>query len=198
MIIEIIPLDPLFFRDGRPFTAGEDTWASSLVLPYPSVIYGALRTAYFSNHPEELKYANTEDDPTKKLKIKNILYKSESEKYYPIPLDCLKDKYSKEKDAFLMKLVDNKIISNLKTEKRLEKPDEGDFYERVNDGFLSYPNFSSYIYGKEKSFNYLSISDFVLREPKIGISRDKATRGSKEGRLYRINMTRWSKFQKKN
>ncbi|QIB27288.1 type III-B CRISPR module-associated protein Cmr3 [Caloranaerobacter azorensis] len=191
MIIEIIPLDPLFFRDGRSFTAGEDTWASSLILPYPSVIYGALRTAYFSNHPEELKYANTEEDPTKELKIKNILYKSGSEVYYPIPLDCLKEKYSKEKDAFTMKLVDNEIISNLRTEKRLEKPDEGIFYERINDGLLNYLNFKNYIYNTEKSFIYSTIADFVLREPKIGIARDKTTRSSKEGRLYRINMMRW-------
>ena len=72
MQIQIDPLDTLFFRDGKPFTMGEDSWASGIVPPYPSVIYGALRSAYFSNHITELKKATKWDDPTMNLKIKGI------------------------------------------------------------------------------------------------------------------------------
>ena len=49
MIIQIDPLDTLFFRNGKPFTMGEETWADAVFPPYPSVVYGALRSAYFSN-----------------------------------------------------------------------------------------------------------------------------------------------------
>jgi len=41
----IRPFDTLFFRDARPFVAGEDNLALSHFPPAPSVTYGALRTA---------------------------------------------------------------------------------------------------------------------------------------------------------
>lgn len=41
----IRPFDTLFFRDARPFIAGEDNLAQSLFPPSPSVTYGAVRTA---------------------------------------------------------------------------------------------------------------------------------------------------------
>lgn len=40
----IEPLDVLFFRDSRPFAAGESFHARTATLPMPSVLYGALRT----------------------------------------------------------------------------------------------------------------------------------------------------------
>jgi CRISPR-associated protein Cmr3 len=65
MIIELNPLDTLFFRDGKPFAMGEETWADGIFPPPPSVIYGALRTAWFANNIEEfvrLKINNKLDD----------------------------------------------------------------------------------------------------------------------------------------
>ncbi|HEC25711.1 MAG TPA: hypothetical protein ENI54_06865, partial [bacterium] len=64
MIVEIDALDTLFFRDGKPFTMAENRWADTVFPPFPSVIYGALRSAYFANHIEELGKAKTDDDPT--------------------------------------------------------------------------------------------------------------------------------------
>jgi len=40
----IRPFDTLFFRDARPFIAGEDNLAQSIFPPAPSVTYGAIRT----------------------------------------------------------------------------------------------------------------------------------------------------------
>ena len=42
------PTDTIFFRDGRPFNMGEDTYAQGIFPPPPSVLYGALRTAYMA------------------------------------------------------------------------------------------------------------------------------------------------------
>jgi CRISPR type III-B/RAMP module-associated protein Cmr3 len=44
MWYEIIPNDTLFFRDGRPFSMGTETWATSIFPPYPSTVYGAIRS----------------------------------------------------------------------------------------------------------------------------------------------------------
>lgn len=42
--LKIEPLDVLLFRDGRPFSAGEDHHATSLFPPNPSTVSGAIRT----------------------------------------------------------------------------------------------------------------------------------------------------------
>ncbi len=41
----IRPFDTLFFRDARPFSAGQDNLAQSVFPPAPSTTYGAVRTA---------------------------------------------------------------------------------------------------------------------------------------------------------
>ena len=78
MLIKLDPLDTLFFRDGKPFSMGEETWGNCIFPPSPSVIYGALRTAYFSNHIDLLEKANTKNDPTSNLVINCLLYTSPS------------------------------------------------------------------------------------------------------------------------
>lgn len=70
--IEIQALDTLFFRDGKPFDMGDDNWAEGIFPPPPSVIYGALRSAYFAEHPENMALANTDNDPTKEIRINQI------------------------------------------------------------------------------------------------------------------------------
>lgn len=42
--ILVRPHDVLFFRGGRPFTAGESHFADGVRVPWPSTVYGALRT----------------------------------------------------------------------------------------------------------------------------------------------------------
>jgi CRISPR-associated protein Cmr3 len=43
MRIFIEPTEPLLFRTGRPFTAGENTFAESIFPPTPETLQGALR-----------------------------------------------------------------------------------------------------------------------------------------------------------
>ncbi|GCF11709.1 type III-B CRISPR module-associated protein Cmr3 [Dictyobacter arantiisoli] len=45
MRIFIEPVDPLLFRTGRPFQAGEDNFAETLFPPTPETLQGALRSA---------------------------------------------------------------------------------------------------------------------------------------------------------
>lgn len=92
MNIEIQALDTLFFRDARPFTMGDETWANSLFPPSPSVLYGALRSIYFANHPEDVIHADTEQDPTKGLCIQGIAIKRNAELFLPLPHDLVTEK----------------------------------------------------------------------------------------------------------
>jgi len=72
MLAKITPLDIVFFRDGKPFSWGEETWAGGIFPPYPSTIYGALRTMWFSENIQEFSKANTEKDKTAKIEVKHI------------------------------------------------------------------------------------------------------------------------------
>jgi CRISPR-associated protein Cmr3 len=196
MIIEIKPLDTVFFRDAKPFSMVEETWADSMPLPYPSVVYGALRSVYFAGDMDMFqklhrgRKLDSREDPTTTLGIRRILLKDKNNNYYPLPLDCLKKKDDRGKDAFLSKCVENKATSSLITERRLEAFDKNEMHERVNDGILNSWEFIDYLNGEKAKFNYLKLSDFIESEPKIGIGRSKNTHTTEEGKLYRVGMQR--------
>lgn len=193
MIIEINALDTLFFRDGKPFTMGEDTWANGVFPPYPSVIYGALRSVYFSNHIEELPKANTKEDPTKNLKIKRIFLKISNEVFSPLPLDCVKEKDSDKNECFVLYPESKKgFISNYpELEQILTYSDNGRNrkIEKISDAVLSKLDFENYLKGINVSYLKLD-KKFIITEPKIGIGRSSVTRSSEKGKLYRVDMKR--------
>ena len=51
---QLLPDDVLFFRDGKPSTRGTDHYLRSLFPPYPSTLYGALRTRRLADAGVEL------------------------------------------------------------------------------------------------------------------------------------------------
>ena len=104
----LTPYDNLFFRDGKPFDAGTSQWISSMNMPFPSTIYGAIFTHLMRQNLElkneimQFKKGFTnkvkdedklENELIKKLesylKIRNIyLYnKAQNTIYIPAPLD---------------------------------------------------------------------------------------------------------------
>ena len=98
MELRLNPFDTLFFRDGKPFTMGEETWADSRMLPNPSVVYGALRTAIAVANNIDFK-----DIPTllnnETFKITNTYYKAGGKDFFPLPLDlvCFKEELDENK-----------------------------------------------------------------------------------------------------
>lgn len=192
MFIKIEALDTLFFRDGRPFTMGSETWANGIFPPPPSVIYGALRSAYFAENIDEFYKAKTKEDPTADLKIKGIFLNIGGSIYYPLPLDCAKEKTEREeKCAFMLSLNENKVVSSCPTQILLTPP--GNIAaETVEGGILDQFSFEDYLSQKKSSFFYRKISEYVLTESKIGIGRNKQTLTTdpENGRLYRVGMNR--------
>ena len=47
-MIKLEPIDTLFFRDGKPFSMGEQSSAHGIFPPYPSTLFGAIRAAVIS------------------------------------------------------------------------------------------------------------------------------------------------------
>lgn len=189
MIIKLDPIDTLFFRDGKPFTMGAETWADGLFPPFPSVIYGTLRSAYFAQNINELAKANRDDDPTKDLKIKGIYYSVGDNIYLPMPKDCVKVKDDKKNEAIKLMPFNNQWISNCPTGYLLKTKDAIEV-EGIEGGLFNTNTFKDYQSLMTETFPFVPISDHIIIEPKIGIGRDNSTRTSEESRLYRIGMRR--------
>ena len=191
MIIKVDALDTLFFRDGKPFTMGLETWADGVFPPYPSVVYGALRSAYFANQIKDLSKANQEDDPTAGLVIKGLFLKIEHDLCLPLPLDCVEDKDKKRNDnrVFPLALKENTMISSVPTSYILK--DNGDNeVENVREGYLNDLDFKRYLDATIEEFYYIKLSDYVYAEEKVGIAKDRYSNTAEKGKLYRVALRR--------
>ena len=207
MLIKITPFDTLFFRDGKPFNMGDETWTDGIFPPYPSVFYGALRTLYFANHIDEFKKVNTEEDPTKNLKIKNIFYRIHGCNFYPIPLDLVEIKskkqtntpekeygkeYEREYEVVNLKISEQKIISS--KDEKLNMLYYDDEVMGLDDGVISKGDLHEYLAGKLENATAEKISDNIKKESKISIKKDRLKGNSEDGKLYRLDLLRLVDF----
>jgi CRISPR-associated protein Cmr3 len=198
MRIRLTALDTLFFRDGKPFNRGEETWANGIFPPPPSVIYGALRSLYFTSNPQDIGKENTSDDPTNKLVINDIQITSGDNLYYPCPLDVVVEKTtigSNDVNHLLLNLNDTKRITSSKLEHHLSVKDNLEV--ETIDGYISHRGFArKYLKGQVPD-DVFSLDNFLTLEPKVGIGRNNNTHVSDDGLLYRVGMIR-PEFQNDN
>lgn len=206
MKIKITPLDNLFFRDGKSFNKGEDNWAETLYLPNVSTIYGALRSKYFSENMDVFDFANTEEDPTRNLKITGF-YLSVTDKnstLFPMPLDLVfykegnTKKYEDENSypVYKMKNILNQgIYSSIHNKYHLShmfSVEENKKVETLENAYLKNTGIEKYfdnqINGKIKAN---TLSKYIYKESKIGISKDNKTGSTQESMLYRMNQVRY-------
>jgi len=207
MIIDINPLDTLFFKDGKPFSLGEETWADGIFPPPPSVIYGALRSAFFAQQNQSIALANEAGDRSRGLEIKQISIVAKGMQIYPLPLDLAHAKdeagssdEEKEYEVFFLERKPNNYMSSLsgvmkdngsqQPLKYFLSPPNDKSIEILEGGYFSRVSLQSYLGGNEKNFPAYKIDDYLKREPKVGIARDDHTRTTQEARLYRVGMQR--------
>jgi len=123
----IQPSDVWLFRDGKPFRAGEDHWATSRFPPTPLTMQGVIRSkillhsqtdlAGYANNPEAYSISREiggkgQDYGTLKLRGPYLARKNggEWQRYYPLPADVVKDK---EKDEYhRLVLKKERLIAN--------------------------------------------------------------------------------------
>lgn len=196
--IQIEALDTLFFRDGKPFSMGEETWADSIFPPPPSVIYGALRTAWASENNIPLKEI---EEKTKDLEIHKIYYQFGSDIYFIMPLDLVieKEPISNEELAkrknfeytayFLNNFIKNELSSFLYKE-LITFSDNNVQIENVSNGIVHNIDLRSYAIKNSNKIAVIDIKKFIKTENKMGIGRDNQTNNTIEGNLYRVGMNR--------
>lgn len=189
MRIKVDAFDTLYFRDGKPFTMGTDIWGSGIFPPYPSMLYGALRSAYFSYNNKELKNANTPNDPTGNLRITGFHLMNNDEIYFPAPLDCAKEKDANAQKVFILKPKKCLISSNCPSSHILML-DGKKKIESIPDAWLDESSFQSYLICDESNITFKEIDSLITLEPKIGIGRSNATHTTEDSMLYRVAMKR--------
>lgn len=186
----ISPLDTLFFRDGRPFTMGDDNFAGSIFPPMPSTLYGSLRASYFGNNMTELKNADQKSDLSSKLRIAGYLLMFNDEPVFPLPLDMYVSKGYTQAYWCTLKST-SEFFSGSETSHVLISDQMGKTENVQHLFYLTKRELHNYFNNAHTtSVDVLRLKDYTTREVKVGMGRVSATHAAKEGRLYKINQVR--------
>ncbi len=187
-VFNINPLDTVFFRDAKPFSMGEETWANSLFPNLlPSVFYGSLRTAFAIENG--LKTSTDIERETADFEIKDLRLLFNNIPAFAMPLDlvCIGD------DIVGLTLTTPQAISSYPFSKVLKCEEEGDV-EDLEGYYLRYDQFQEYLNGISSFSDYkeecYDLRNYTAIEPKVGIARSKETRTTRIGALYRVGMSR--------
>ncbi len=189
-ILRINPFDTFFFRDGKPFSMGDETWADGVFPPAPSVIYGALRSLWLSQ--QEHGFSDENIEASERLVIKGVFLEFNTDIALPTPIDVIKDKSDKKTkpDTFTLSPIANKIISNINFEK-IAIQQEIEYIEEFEGSFLPFFEYENYLTG---NVNQLQVNaDFLVDESKVGIGRQFGTRTTRQSSLYRVDMKRFKR-----
>lgn len=214
MTIELKALDTLFFRDGKPFEKGDESWAAGLFPPAPSVYYGSIRSAYIAQNLHQFSLQDL-IKRTEELRIKQIYYQLYApivgednaawDNFLPLPNDLvmMKDVSGREKrerrfyksyKIYLLQqeqqLATSSLHSNAVNISSLLSH-EGEEVEKLEEGIIDDRALRQYLGGKYSSnFMGRKIKDFLTDEPKVGIGRDDNTHVAQDSMLYRVGMQR--------
>lgn len=193
MWFKLEAMDTLFFRDGKPFSMGEDTIATSLFPPNPSTVYGSLLSAHFMEHNLAFN-TNNIDTYRKNVHLRHLqpaIVTSSVQRLFPIPLDLVQAKENKSSshtEARLLRLQKRADISCNAITSHLLWTEESS--EPIYAGWLREKDFKDYLLGIDRTYPILNTNDIRCIEPKIGIARDLVSRTAKEGRIYRVGLNR--------
>ncbi len=202
--LRIKPLDTLFFRTGTPFGGGEVTWTESTLLPNPSVIWGAVYSMMMAHKV----VADDSEENQVKLAIRRVFVEKkrkghDPEIYVPTPLDLYQYKEENGIDLLQLDKMENKLLSNYRGANDYEdksgyllKPQKNEVIERLEQEFIEFSSICSidYTYQNENfGPGLVSTSNLFSKSYKVGIERNNVTKNAEEGKLYRINATRFKK-----
>jgi CRISPR-associated protein Cmr3 len=193
------PIDTLFFRDGKPFSMGDQSTAFGIFPPNPSTVLGAIRTGIISQNKGYIKFLSGEmaqeigtvaDFSNSSLKLKGIfLYNSNDDYFYmPAPFDLFREEDGKAKRTSIK--TAHLFSTNLDFD-RFPFTVEKNKAKSVESFYLTHTDFFSYLTGASDDFNIYHESKFCRIEYKTGIKMSPLTRSSAEGRLYRVGMRRF-------
>lgn len=191
--ISVQSTDTLFFRDGRPFSMGEESFARGVFPPHPSVLHGAIRSVFIADQVNSGQDIKQGIEQSEKFSIgfialkQQTLGRSDEELWLPMPNDLIVYKTDKDEAASL-RLRPIPQYSNLKLFDEVPTSLKED---KTIDGrhLIALSSFENYLNGTS-NVAVKHISEFVSKETKIGIGRNYNSRTVDDGKLFRVLMNR--------
>jgi CRISPR-associated protein Cmr3 len=197
--LQIEANDTLFFRDGKPFSMGDESFAEAIFPPAPSVLYGLLRSVWFSQNmnqfsPDPNGALAQRNDESLKLQIGYISLTLNNEALLPFPNDLLRTGES----AAYLRLVQNPIPASSYASSGLTHILESSIESKVDElagkAYLRLTDFNQYLAGSADASalctKVIELKDIVKGEPKVGLARVLETRTSKDGHLFSVSQIR--------
>lgn len=196
--ILIEPLDVLFLRDGKPFSAGMDHLARSVFPPFPSTLAGFLRSKLLLDANLDWKRATEQfgdigsPDGYGTFRINGLFLRKHETDYVPVPRDVVRVKDSDSYGVLspIQYTGALPITSNLPEKSllplwlRTSKPVE------AATGFMSLLDLFQYCLLGKAPQRVMSEEHFVVREPRTQIGMNPAARTAQQGRLFTIEYLR--------
>ncbi len=199
------PNDAFFFRDGRPFTKGEQAEGHSIFPPLPSTVLGALRSTYITEFGDLSLFCSngmkdmigTSESLCDAIRLRGVFLASNQDNqlnmYFPVPLDLVYKK-AEERTRHIplhaLTRAPKNFISNDTSDTILAWSDsEG--IDSEADGLLDMVDIERYLLKDPTDLQLIGLTTLIEREPKIGIARSRDTLSSEDRMLYRMNMSRF-------
>lgn len=201
------PLDTLFFRDGLSLDMGEAGYVESIFPPNPQTMQGIVRSAVIltrCTYPDIFgsgKCADCDEyhkcqvheqigsirsDDYGKLDIHGPYIRHKEKRYYPAPLDLMKEKDGRKR--FFALKPGKAVSSDLGNIGLPERPESSDFgaFEPAG-GWIEEDALLRYLDTKlPLKSDLLADTDLYEKEPKVGIAREYDAHKVKTGMLYSI------------
>ena len=198
MQVAIRPVDVWLFRDGKPFTAGEDHIAESTFPPSPFTLQGAIRTKVLADKGVNLSAFALQGQPDPdvgygdnfgKLRLCGpLLMHSKDgkwERLIPMPADVVK---VGNRCKLLQPNPDLPFVTNLPEGLRLLWVQTD---ERVSEvkGWLPESEWKRYLQGQAPE-QVVTSDDLFTFEPRFGIAIDSNKGTTQEAMLYQARFVR--------
>ncbi|MCD2348051.1 type III-B CRISPR module-associated Cmr3 family protein [Clostridium guangxiense] len=200
-LLNIKPCDNTFFGDGNQFKFGMNNFIRSKNTPYPSVFFGAIFTSILSQNDEFRSefFKKGKYDHEELLELHQVyLYNNTTEMAY---ISAPKDLFinSQGKKVFgEFKKVDNALLASISYERILQSPEDSD-YKRVSNKYINIEDINDLYSNKiSQQIELINENDVFIKNNKVGIKIDKATKSVEEGMLYKIEQTEFLDDIKEN
>lgn len=214
MRLYIEPTEPLLFRTGRPFDAGENNFAESIFPPTPETLQGAVRAIIATHWNTAKTLAENFENPALtnlignrdsygRFRLTNIVlarHKGEEaqsdnvEYLYPMPSTILLGEHNKGHQA---RLIPKERPSTIRTDLSddtylLYQKGELDGKPDTRKYWLTSKGLWTALSSKNDiaKNDIVSASTIYTTEPRLGIGMNNKTKATEEGLLYQVLMIR--------
>lgn len=201
MNLFIEPADVWLFRDARPFTAGEQSRATSLFPPTPRTIQGALRSARLGQSGEPFHYSQWSEGLRSEIGQPNdfgalnlrgpIVARRKSvgqvQRFFPIPQDV-----AKYQNGWEVLAPQNGLNWKVNWPGNLLPllPPPGSEPEKFDGGWICEDGLAAYLKGNVCGLHVHGHEALFQREPRFGIQIDGHSKQAAEGQLYQVEFMR--------